>query len=182
MGLFYRPKEQISLPFHILQLASDSLPFHIPEARRRYPFRAKPPRIGVIESTPPSPPPRGWSKRLPEPFTIVALWGTRNLIYILVFILLWLLLRILILRLPTLLLYSILTLPTGTSIYSSGFYSQSWTCFGLALDCGGNKIWRACVMFWYYWALYVVCYRQEATSQWKTKTLVNKPKQELQRD
>ena len=73
LGLFYRPKKQISLPFHILQLVK-SLPFHIPEARKRYPFRAKPPRIGLIGGTPPPPPPpiRADLSALPAPFTIVA--------------------------------------------------------------------------------------------------------------
>ena len=33
LGLFYRPKKQISLPFHILQLVK-SLPFHIPEPQK----------------------------------------------------------------------------------------------------------------------------------------------------
>ena len=38
-------REQISLPFYILQLVK-SLPFHIPEARKRYLFRAEPSCIG----------------------------------------------------------------------------------------------------------------------------------------
>ena len=43
-GLFYRPKWQISLPSHILPPVR-SLPFH-GKARKKYPFRAEPPRIG----------------------------------------------------------------------------------------------------------------------------------------
>ena len=43
LGL-YRPKWQISSPFYILQQVK-SLPFHIPEAWKRYPFRAEPPVI-----------------------------------------------------------------------------------------------------------------------------------------
>ena len=43
-GLFYRPKWQISLPFNILQLVK-SLPFDIPEAWKRFPFRGEPPRL-----------------------------------------------------------------------------------------------------------------------------------------
>ena len=42
---FYRPKWQISLPFRILQLVK-SLPYHIPEAWKRYPFRKETLRIG----------------------------------------------------------------------------------------------------------------------------------------
>ena len=42
---FYRPKWQISPPFHILQLVKP-LPFHIPEAWKMYPFRVEPSRIG----------------------------------------------------------------------------------------------------------------------------------------
>ena len=38
-------KWQISLPFYTLQLMR-SLPFYIPEAWKRYPFRTEPPRIG----------------------------------------------------------------------------------------------------------------------------------------
>ena len=118
LRLFYRPKKQISLPFHILQLVK-SPPFHIPEAWKRYPFRAKPPRIGLIRSTPSHPDIRADLSALPAPFTIAAVWGTRNLIYILVFILLWLLLTIFFFfsnNLVILLLYSIFTLLTGSSI------------------------------------------------------------------
>ena len=41
LGL-YRPKWQISSPFHILQQVK-FIPFYIPEAWKRYSFRAKPP-------------------------------------------------------------------------------------------------------------------------------------------
>ena len=37
-------------------------------------------------------------------------------------------------------------------------------------------------MFWYYWTYMAAILIQEATKQWISKTLVNKPKQELQRD
>ena len=40
---FYRPKTQIFLPFHILQLEK-ALPFQIPEAWKRYSFRVEPAR------------------------------------------------------------------------------------------------------------------------------------------
>ena len=53
---FYRQKWQISLPFHILQVAK-SLPFCIPEAWRRYPFRAEPLHTGNYREHPPLPPP-----------------------------------------------------------------------------------------------------------------------------
>ena len=49
---FYRQKWQISLPFHILQVAK-SLPFCIPEAWRRYPFPAEPPHTGNYREHPP---------------------------------------------------------------------------------------------------------------------------------
>ena len=39
-------------PFRILQRVK-SLPFHIPEAWKRYPFRAEPPRIGYYREYPP---------------------------------------------------------------------------------------------------------------------------------
>ena len=39
------PKRQIFLSFHKLQLVK-SLPFYIPEAWKKYPFRTAPPRIG----------------------------------------------------------------------------------------------------------------------------------------
>ena len=38
-------ESEISLPFGIFQLVK-SQPFHIPEAWKRYPFRAEPPRLG----------------------------------------------------------------------------------------------------------------------------------------
>ena len=41
-------------PSHILQLLK-SLPFHVPEAYKRYPFRAEPPRIGHHSEYPPPP-------------------------------------------------------------------------------------------------------------------------------
>ena len=44
-------------PSHILQLLK-SLPFHVPEAYKRYPFRAEPPRIGHHSEYPPPPPVR----------------------------------------------------------------------------------------------------------------------------
>ena len=45
---FYRPKWQISLPFHKPQPVKP-LPFHIPaETWKRYPYRAEPPRKGII--------------------------------------------------------------------------------------------------------------------------------------
>ena len=48
----YRPKWQISLPFHILQLVK-FLPFHTPEAWKRYPFGRSLPVWAIIGSTPP---------------------------------------------------------------------------------------------------------------------------------
>ena len=36
---------KISLPFYIFQVVK-FLPFHMPEACKRYPFRAEPPRMG----------------------------------------------------------------------------------------------------------------------------------------
>ena len=45
-GLFCRPKWQIFLPFHLLQLVK-SLPFHIPEPYKRYPFRSTPSRASI---------------------------------------------------------------------------------------------------------------------------------------
>jgi len=47
-------KWQISLPFHVLRLVK-FLPFHIPEAWKRYPFRADPPCIVLYRDYPPSP-------------------------------------------------------------------------------------------------------------------------------
>ena len=49
---FYRPKWQISISFNILQPVK-SLPFHIPEAWNRSPFRTEPPRIGHYREYPP---------------------------------------------------------------------------------------------------------------------------------
>ena len=49
---FNRSKWHISLPFHILQLVK-SLPFYIPKARTKYPFRAEPPHIGFCREYPP---------------------------------------------------------------------------------------------------------------------------------
>ena len=43
--MFCRPKPQISLYFHILQVVK-RLPFHIYEAWKRYPFRVKRPPMG----------------------------------------------------------------------------------------------------------------------------------------
>ena len=53
---FYRQKWHISLPFHILQVAK-SLPFCIPEAWRRYPFRTEPLHTGNYREHPPLRPP-----------------------------------------------------------------------------------------------------------------------------
>ena len=49
---YYRPKWPISVTFHVPQLVKSKL-FHIPEAWKRYPFRAEPPHIGLIRSTSP---------------------------------------------------------------------------------------------------------------------------------
>ena len=60
LGL-YRPKWQISSPFHILQQVK-FIPFYIPEAWKRYTFRAEPPGISHYREyphgclTPPPPP------------------------------------------------------------------------------------------------------------------------------
>ena len=51
-GPFYRTNERFPYLFYILQLVK-SLPFHIPEAWKRYPFRAEPPRIGDHREYPP---------------------------------------------------------------------------------------------------------------------------------
>ena len=51
---FYRPKCQISLPFHILQVVK-SLPFYIFETWKRYPFQVKPHRISRYREYPPPP-------------------------------------------------------------------------------------------------------------------------------
>ena len=37
-------------------------------------------------------------------------------------------------------------------------------------------------MFWYYWTYTAAIYKKLQSMQWITKTLVNNPKQELQRD
>ena len=52
-------KDQIFLPFHIQCTSTCWIrTIHIPEARKRYPFRAAPPRIGHYGKNPaPSPPP-----------------------------------------------------------------------------------------------------------------------------
>ena len=51
LGPFYRRKWQICVPFGILQLMK-SQPFHIPEALKRYPFKAAPPCIGRYRECP----------------------------------------------------------------------------------------------------------------------------------
>ena len=152
LGLFYRPKRQISTLSYtstseVTALSYTWSPKKVPLSGEASPYRSyREYRYRSYREYPP-PSPQGWSKRLPAPFTIVAVWGTRNLIYILVFILLSLPLTILILIF--LLLFSLNPYSPNWYKYSSGFYSQSWTCFGLARDFG-NKIRRACVMFWYY--------------------------------
>ena len=51
-------KDQIFLPFHIQCTSTCWIrTIHIPEARKRYPFRGAPPRIGHYGRTPPPPPP-----------------------------------------------------------------------------------------------------------------------------
>ena len=47
----YRPEWLISLPFYKLRQVK-SVPFHIHEAWKRYPFWARPPRIGHYRNTP----------------------------------------------------------------------------------------------------------------------------------
>ena len=85
------PKWQISLPFHILRLVK-SLPFHRPEAWKRYPFRAEPPCIGHYREYPPggggggltcieknqhqSGGIAGWWRLRPWSFTCVTVWDT----------------------------------------------------------------------------------------------------------
>ena len=66
-GDYPRGQRSFSLPimswwfsrklWHILQRLK-SLPFHTPEARKRYPFRAEPPCRGHYRGTPPPP---GWA-------------------------------------------------------------------------------------------------------------------------
>ena len=57
LGLFYRPKKQISLPFHILQLVK-SLPFHIPEARKKVPLSGEASPYRSYREYPLPPPPQ----------------------------------------------------------------------------------------------------------------------------
>ena len=69
LGL-YRPKWQISSPFHILQQVKCK-PFYIPEAWKRYSFRAEPPGISHHKEHPPRvfyplpPPPGTYRKTIP---------------------------------------------------------------------------------------------------------------------
>ena len=69
LGL-YRPKGQISSPFHILQQVK-CIPFYIPEAWKRYSFRAEPPGISHHREHPPRvfyplpPPPGTYRKTIP---------------------------------------------------------------------------------------------------------------------
>ena len=60
LGLFTYRNNPITLHFHILQPVK-SPPFHIPEAWKRFPFQAEPPRIRHCNGyfPPPPPPPRG---------------------------------------------------------------------------------------------------------------------------
>ena len=51
-GLFYQPKRQFSLSFHILQQVK-SQPSHILKAWKWYPFRVEPFRIGHFREYPP---------------------------------------------------------------------------------------------------------------------------------
>ena len=60
--IFHRPKWQILIPFRILQRVK-SLPFHISEAWKRYPFRAEPPYIKYV---PPPPPRKSLTRGLTE--------------------------------------------------------------------------------------------------------------------
>ena len=48
----YIPKWKICLSFYILKIVK-SLPFHIPEGWKKYPFRAEPPRIAHYREYPP---------------------------------------------------------------------------------------------------------------------------------
>ena len=50
----------MSLPFRILQRVK-SLSFHMPEAQKRGPFRAGPPRTGHYRQYPPPPPGTGYA-------------------------------------------------------------------------------------------------------------------------
>ena len=50
LGPFTDPNNRFPHPF-VLQRVK-SLPFHIPEAWKRYPFRAEPPRIGHYREYP----------------------------------------------------------------------------------------------------------------------------------
>ena len=45
-----------------------------------------------------------------------------------------------------------------------------------------NKLAAVWVMFLYYWTYMTAIYKKLQSMQWITKTLVNDPKQELQRD
>ena len=69
LGL-YRPKWQISSPFHILQQVKCK-PFYIPEAWKRYSFRAEPPGKSHHREYPPRvfyplpPPPGTYRKTIP---------------------------------------------------------------------------------------------------------------------
>ena len=58
LGLFTYRNNPITLHFHILQPVK-SPPFHIPEAWKRFPFQAEPPRIGHCTEYPTPPHPRG---------------------------------------------------------------------------------------------------------------------------
>ena len=102
-------------------------------------------------------------------------WGTRNLIYLLVFILLWLLLTIVFLIF--LLFFSTQSLLSSSSPNKSngnGFYRHSWTCLGWIKN-EVNSVW---VMFWYYWAYTVAIDKRLLTND----KLITKSKKELQRD
>ena len=55
LEFFYTSKWKISLPLRTLQVVK-SLPFHIPEAWKRYPFLAEPPCMGHYRERPPPPP------------------------------------------------------------------------------------------------------------------------------
>ena len=52
--LFHNPQWQFPKSFHMLQLVK-SLPFHIPELSKRYPFLAEPSRIVHYMESPPPP-------------------------------------------------------------------------------------------------------------------------------
>ena len=67
---------KIFLPFHIAKLVK-SLPFYIPEAWKRHPFRADTPRIGHCREYPP---PRGFH-RLNKYFEISRNWRNTNAIF-----------------------------------------------------------------------------------------------------